>query len=44
MNIFISGLVVSNEYYHACCDILPAGLNTKELCDFVNAYDGCAFE
>lgn len=44
MNIFINGHAVSNQYYDACCDNLSNGLNADELHDFVNAFDGCAFE
>lgn len=44
MNIFIIGYALSIEYYDACANTLPDGLNPEELRDFINAYDGCAFE
>ena len=44
MNIIINGHILSNHYYDTCADNLPDGLNMDELRDFLNAYDGCAFE
>ena len=46
MNIFINGRTLSIYYHDACADNLPDGgiENVDELHDFLNAYDGCAFE
>ena len=44
MNIFINGHTLSHYYHDACADNLPDGLNMDEHRDFLNAYDGCAFE
>ena len=44
MNIFINGHTLSIYYHDACADNLPGGLTIDEHRDFLNAYDGCAFE